>query len=53
MGNPGQIRALRTGGYAGPFSFEPFAESVHQLSDPTGALRDSMSFVAREAGLTA
>lgn len=53
MDNPGQIRALRAGGYAGPFSFEPFAESVHQLSDPAGALRDSMSFVAREAGLTA
>lgn len=53
MGNPGQIRALRAGGYAGPFSFEPFAESVHQLSDPAGALRESMSFVAREAGLTA
>ena len=53
MDNPGQIRALRAAGYAGPFSFEPFAESVHQLSDPAGALRDSMSFVAREAGLTA
>ena len=53
MDNPGQIRALRAAGYAGPFSFEPFAESVHQLSDPAGALRDSMSFVACEAGLTA
>lgn len=53
MDNAGQIRALRAGGYAGPFSFEPFAESVHQLSDPAGALRESMSFVAREAGLSA
>lgn len=53
MDNVGQIRALRAGGYAGPFSFEPFAQTVHQLSDPAGALRASMSFVAREGGLAA
>jgi 2-keto-myo-inositol isomerase len=53
MDNPGQIRALRAGGYAGPFSFEPFSKTVHELSDPAVALRDSMSFVAREAGATA
>lgn len=51
MDNVGQIRALRAAGYAGPFSFEPFAPSVHELADPAAALRESMSFVAREAGL--
>lgn len=53
LGNAAQIRALREGGYRGPFSFEPFAPSVHELADPAGALRESMSFVAREAGLPA
>jgi 2-keto-myo-inositol isomerase len=53
LGNAAQIRALREGGYAGPFSFEPFAPSVHELPDPAGALRESMSFVAREADLQA
>jgi 2-keto-myo-inositol isomerase len=47
------LRALREGGYHGPFSFEPFAPSVHELADPAGALRGSMSFVARETGLSA
>ncbi len=49
LGNLEQIRALRQGGYAGPFSFEPFARSVHELSDPAGALRESIAFVARGA----
>ena len=31
LDNIGQIRALLAGGYAGPFSFEPFAPSVHAL----------------------
>ena len=53
LDNAGQIKALRNDGYRGPFSFEPFAPSVHELSDPAGALRESMSFVAREAGLSA
>ena len=45
MGNVGQIRALLASGYRGPFSFEPFAESVHDLRDQAGALRASMGFV--------
>jgi 2-keto-myo-inositol isomerase len=45
MDNVGQIRALIAGGYRGPFSFEPFAESVHALRDQAGALRESMAFV--------
>jgi 2-keto-myo-inositol isomerase len=47
MDNVGQIRALRAAGYGGPFSFEPFSAQVHRLGDPAGALRESMSFVAR------
>lgn len=53
MDNVGQIRALRAGGYAGPFSLEPFSPAVQALPDPAQALRESFSFVAREAGLTA
>jgi len=49
MDNAGQIRALRAGGYDGPFSFEPFSRIVHELPDPAGAVRDSMSFVAARA----
>jgi 2-keto-myo-inositol isomerase len=47
MGNVGQIRALLASGYRGPFSFEPFAESVQSLRDQAGALRESMAFVRR------
>ncbi|KAB0675508.1 TIM barrel protein [Aureimonas leprariae] len=43
--NLSQIRSLAAAGYRGPFSFEPFATEVHDLADPEGALRDSMSFV--------
>lgn len=53
LGNAVQVRALREAGYQGLFSFEPFAPSVHALEDPAGALRASMSFLAREAGLSA
>lgn len=42
MDNLGQIAALRRGGYAGPFSFEPFSSAVHDLADIAGALRASM-----------
>lgn len=43
-----QIRALRKGGYDGPFSFEPFAPEVHQAADPKAALKDSMAFVSAQ-----
>ncbi len=49
LGSTAQVRALLAGGYAGPFSFEPFAPSVHESQDPAAALRESMSLVAREA----
>ncbi len=40
-----QIRALIAAGYAGPFSFEPFAPEVQALDDPETALRASMNFI--------
>ncbi len=45
MGNVGQIAALLRGGYAGPFSFEPFSKAVHDLPDIAAALRDSMASI--------
>ena len=49
MDNAGQVRALLTGGYAGPFSLEPFSPTVHALAEPAGAIRESFAFVARAA----
>ncbi|KGD96896.1 xylose isomerase [Rhizobium sp. YS-1r] len=46
LDNLGQIRTLLHGGYEGSFSFEPFAEEVHQLDDPAAALRASMDFMS-------
>lgn len=51
MDNVGQIRALRAGGYAGPFSLEPFSPSVHGLVDPASAIRQSFEFIARQAAV--
>jgi 2-keto-myo-inositol isomerase len=45
LDNIGQIAALRRGGYAGPLSFEPFAEELRHLADPAAALRQSMNFI--------
>lgn len=45
--NVGQIRALRAAGYGGPFSFEPFAASVHAHSDPAQMIRESMDYIDR------
>ena len=45
LGNVGQIRALRAAGYEGPLSFEPFADSVHALSDPRAAVKASMDHI--------
>lgn len=46
LDNVGQIAALLAGGYAGPLSFEPFAEEVAQLADPAAALQASMQFIS-------
>lgn len=45
LGNVGQIRALRAAGYEGPLSFEPFADSVHALSDPRAAVKASLDHI--------
>lgn len=47
LDNIGQIRALAAAGYAGPFSFEPFAPSVHATPDVAGMVRASMDFITR------
>lgn len=43
--NVTQIKALISGGYTGPFSFEPFSPQVHELDDPEAALRASMDYL--------
>lgn len=43
--NVGQMRALIAAGYKGPFSFEPFAESVHASSDPKAAVASSIQYL--------
>ncbi len=40
-----QIRALSAAGYAGPYSFEPFAVEVHDLADPVSAVRASIAHI--------
>ncbi len=50
LGNIGQIVALMEG-YSGPYSFEPFAASVHALDDIAGALERSMHWIDREIAM--
>jgi len=47
LGNIAQIIALMEG-YSGPFSFEPFATSVHAGGDIAGALQSSLHWIDRE-----
>ncbi|SCX29086.1 MULTISPECIES: TIM barrel protein [Agrobacterium] len=44
--NIAQIKAMNAGGYQGPYSFEPFADEVHELSDPEVSVRESMDYVS-------
>jgi len=46
LGNVAQIVTLMEG-YDGPYSFEPFAPSVHDTADVTGALEQSMHWIDR------
>jgi 2-keto-myo-inositol isomerase len=48
LGNVEQLRQLYADGYDGVVSFEPFAKEVRGLSDPIGAVRESMAYL-REA----
>ncbi len=50
LDNLGQIRALAAGGYAGPLSFEPFADSVSNAADIGALLKTSMAHVRRAEG---
>ena len=50
LGNIAQIKALRQGGYRGPFSFEPFALSVHAMTNVADALRQSIALISSQAG---
>lgn len=45
LDNIGQIQRLLAGGYAGAFSFEPFAPEVHRLPDPKASLSASISYI--------
>ena len=47
LGSVKQMKALAAGGFDGCFSYEPFAKSVHQFSDPEPALRHSMDFIRK------
>lgn len=49
IGNVEQINRLRTLGYDGFFSFEPFAAEVHALTSPAKALGDSIGFILAES----
>lgn len=49
-GNLLQILALMEG-YDGPYSYEPFAASVHALHDIAGALESSMHWIDREIAI--
>jgi len=53
LGNVAQIEALLDAGYSGPISYEPFAASVHALSDPAPALKESMEFITKGVAMRA
>jgi 2-keto-myo-inositol isomerase len=53
IGNLAQIRALRQAGYAGLFSFEPFAAELRTLPDPAAAIRGSMEIITSEIAAAA
>ena len=45
LGSIRQMQALRAAGYAGPFSFEPFAEELRGVADPSRVIRESINFI--------
>ncbi|WP_159086995.1 TIM barrel protein [Loktanella sp. Alg231-35] len=48
LGNIDQLRALYGAGYEGPASFEAFAPKIHQMTDPTEALSQSLAFITSQ-----
>jgi 2-keto-myo-inositol isomerase len=49
LNNGAQVKALIDAGYAGDFSFEPFAESIHRSENIRPALEDSMAYLSGAA----
>jgi 2-keto-myo-inositol isomerase len=47
LGSVAQLRALASGGYRGPVSFEPFAASVHTSATLVADLRASLDYLAQ------
>ncbi|MEI2298698.1 TIM barrel protein [Ensifer sp. MJa1] len=45
LDNIGQVRRLRSEGYQGALSFEPFAPEVHDIADPAAAVKQSMNYM--------
>jgi 2-keto-myo-inositol isomerase len=45
LGNAAQIDRLLSNGYDGHLSFEPFADSVHELTDIKHAVAESMAYL--------
>lgn len=45
LGSVDQVAGLLTAGYAGPVSFEAFAEEVRAVAEPVAAIRASMEFI--------
>jgi 2-keto-myo-inositol isomerase len=53
IGNLAQIRALLEAGYAGLFSFEPFAAELRAVPDPAPMIRESMAMITGEIAAAA
>lgn len=53
MDNAGQMSELLQAGYAGYFSFEPFARSVGESDDHESLIRQSIQFLDRKVAVTA
>lgn len=50
LGNVAQISELRSVGYDGPVSYECFAPEVHAITDPFGAIQESMRYISERVG---
>ena len=49
--NVEQIVRLKEGGYNGVFSFEPFSEKIHNLSDPANEIIKSIDYLNKTCSL--
>lgn len=46
LGNITQIRSLLDSGYTGPFSYECFSPSTHEMADPYAEIKRSFEFIS-------